>query len=160
MKPEREIHAMCHGTTGRPLLGRHSMRVMGARHGFTLLELSVAGFLLAAAMIVTLQTLGWIVQERRAVERRERARQEVANVMEHLAAQDWDLITPSAVAAVALAPDAQKALPSAELELMVETDESEAKKLSIALRWRNHAGEFESPVIVTTWLFRRERLTP
>ncbi len=68
------------------------------RRGFGLVEMTIACVLLAAAMAATLQVVGWVALERRAVERRERAVLEASNLMERIAARPWDELTTEALA--------------------------------------------------------------
>lgn len=125
--------------------------------GFTLLELSVAGVLLAAAMVVSVQILGWIALERRAADRRQWATQEVSNVMEHLATRHWDDLTPETADGVQLSRQAQEVLPGAELHADVTSAQTEpgVRRITVELKWRNRAGEFDAPVRLTTWVYRR-----
>ena len=130
---------------------------ISGRRGFTLLELAAAGVLMAAALVVCVQVLGWIALERRAADRRQWATQEVSNVMEHLTTRSWDELTAEAAQGVQLSQSASEVLPEAELHADVTISEMEpaAKRITVELRWRNRAGEFDAPVRLTTWLFRR-----
>ena len=132
------------------------------RRGFTLLELSVACVLLAVAMVVALQLLGWVALERRAAERRQWAIQEVANVMEHFTARGWENATLDQAKAIQLSKPAREVLPDAELMVAVTTPESvpATKRISVELKWRNRAGEFDAPVRLTTWLYRHGGASP
>ncbi len=60
------------------------------RSGFGLVELALTGFLLAVAMTLTLQVVGWIALNRRSTERRERAIVEASNLIERIKARPWD----------------------------------------------------------------------
>ena len=134
---------------------------MRRRGGFTVIEVAAAVLLLVVAMSLTAQLLGVIAHERRAVGRREVAAREAANLMERLSARPWERLTADAVKDVQLTEPASGALPGAELTVGV--DEADAapgvpgKRLSIRLRWRNRAGEFDAPVRLTTWVYRHER---
>jgi predicted negative regulator of RcsB-dependent stress response len=127
------------------------------RRGFTVLELSSATVLLVAALVVAVQVLGWIVLERRSAERRQWAAQEVANVMEHLAAQSWDDLSDESAQVVRLSPQVADLLPNAELHAAVTRSEAEpaAKRIAVELKWRNHTGDFDAPVRLTTWVYQR-----
>lgn len=132
------------------------------RRGYVMVELVMATLLLAAAMVLTVQILGWLASERRAADRRERAALEAANLMEHLTAQPWDAITPEAAGALELSSSAHQALPGAELKATVTRTEGDppAKRIGIALRWRNRSGQFEAPVRLTAWVHSPGRARP
>src|SRR5438445_497746 len=73
------------------MITKHATRLPRRRaRAFTMIEVALTVFLLAIAMTATVQVLGWVAAERRAVERRQWAVQEVANVMERLTAEPWD----------------------------------------------------------------------
>jgi hypothetical protein len=122
-----------------------------------MVEVTLSVLLLAVAMTTTVQILGWTATQRRAVERRQWAIQEVANLMEHLTAEPWDRVTPDLAATLTLSEEIRGKLP--EPELKVHVDESGAvpgqKRLAIELRWRNRAGTWEAPVRLTAWIARR-----
>ncbi|MDR3638652.1 MAG: hypothetical protein P4L84_32905 [Isosphaeraceae bacterium] len=128
------------------------------RRGFTVFELAIAVILLSVAMTVTVQLLGAIALERRTVGRRELAAQEVANLMEHLTARPWANLTAESLKDALLSNEARQALPGAELKVGVEAADAPGgvpgKRVSIKLRWRNRAGEFDAPVRLTTWVYR------
>jgi prepilin-type N-terminal cleavage/methylation domain-containing protein len=132
------------------------------KNGFTLLELSAASVLIVAALVVCVQVLGWIVLERRAAERRQWATQEVANVMEHLAARVWDDLNAQIAQGAQLSAQAREVLPGAELHADVTSSEMEpgAKRIAVELKWRNRAGEFDTPVRLTTWVYQRGGRSP
>ena len=127
------------------------------RRAFTMVEVTLSVFLLAVAMTTTVQILGWVATQRRAIERRQWAIQEVANLMEHLTAEPWDRVTPDSARALTLSDEIRRKLPEPELKL--DVDETEAgrgeKRLAIQLRWRNRSGTWEAPVRLTAWIARR-----
>jgi Tfp pilus assembly protein PilV len=127
------------------------------RRAFTMVEVTLSVFLLAVAMTTTVQILGWVATQRRAIERRQWAIQEVANLMEHLTAEPWDRVTPDSARALTLSDEIRRKLPEPELKL--DVDETGAgrgeKRLAIQLRWRNRSGTWEAPVRLTAWIARR-----
>ena len=135
--------------------GRKSRRPSRA---FTVLETTLSVALLAVAMTTTVQILGWVAYQRRSVERRECAIQEVANLMEHLATEPWERVTAQSTAKSSLSGEARRKLPGAELAIDVaETDPGLGeKRLSIRLRWRNRAGDWDAPVRLTAYINKRE----
>ncbi|WP_406701009.1 hypothetical protein V5E97_19675 [Singulisphaera sp. Ch08] len=129
------------------------------RRAFTMVEVAITSLLLVIAMTVTLQVLGWVATERRAVERRQCALSESANLMERLAARPWDELTADALKDVKLSESATRALPGAELSVAVadKTESGGSKLLSLRLRWRNRAGGWEAPVRLSAWTYRSGR---
>ena len=134
---------------------RRTIRI-AARRGVSLFEIVVATVLLGAVMTVSVQLLGWAAATRESAERRQWAVQEVANLMERLASRPWSELTPEAAAAESISDSARAMLRDAELKIAVTEPASEpaAKRVAIELRWRNRAGEFDSPVRLTTWICR------
>jgi type II secretory pathway pseudopilin PulG len=126
------------------------------RRGFTLVEITASVVMLAAAMTLTVQLLGALAAERRAAERRLCAVQEVANLMERVAARPWAEVTPESLRTVSLSPRALQALPGAELTATV--DDASAgpggKRISLRLRWRDRAGTWTAPVRLSAWIYR------
>jgi prepilin-type N-terminal cleavage/methylation domain-containing protein len=129
------------------------------RRGFSMIEIAVASLLLAIAMTVTVQVLGWVAAERRAVERRQCALGEAANILERLAARPWKGLTAEAVKRVALSENARRTLPDAELTVGVNDSEREAdaRRIALAIRWRNRSGGWDAPVRLVAWTYRGRR---
>jgi hypothetical protein len=138
------------------IMHRQRMRKPPPRRAFTTCEVALAVFLLAVAMTTTVQVLGWVAAERRAVERRQWAVQEVANLMERLTAEPWDQVTTESARALALSEAIRRKLPGPELTIEVDGKDTERgeKRLAVRLRWRNRAGAWEAPVRLTAWIAR------
>ena len=128
-----------------------------SRSGFTLLEVSVAGFLLVILMAITVQVLGWATAERVAIERRQWAIQEAGNIMERLTTQPWESLTAEAAAAVELSPQAREMLSESELKIEVanEPGQPSAKRLTVQVRWQRRPGQPAAPVRLTSWVYRQ-----
>lgn len=137
----------------RTSCGRAAVR----RRAFTLVEVTITALLLVVAMTVTAQLLGWVAAERRAVERRQCAIQEAANLMERLTSRPWSELTSETLARVPLSDEARQTLPGAELSVAAETSTAPvaARRLSLRLRWRNRSGGWEAPVRLTAWAYRK-----
>ena len=129
-----------------------------ARKGATLVEMVAATVLLMVVMSVSVQVLGWAAGQRRTAERRQWATQELANIMERLASEPWENLTAETVQAIHLSKQAGDVLPGGELhvELADQPGPPAAKRLQLELRWRNRAGEFDTPVRLTNWVYRRK----
>jgi hypothetical protein len=129
------------------------------RRGTLLLEVTMATLLLMVAMSLTVRVLGWVGQERRSAERRQRAVIEVANAMERISAYPYEQVSGEFVRKLLQESSADRTLPEAEWKTSV--DESNpgpgraAKRILLRLRWKNRFLEWESPVGLTTWIERR-----
>ena len=130
-------------------------RPTSRRRGFTLVELTLTVVLLTVAMTTVVQVLGWVATERRAIERRQWAIQEVANLMERLTAEPYDAVTADSARTLALSGSTAAKLPEPELTIEVAEARGEAKRLAIRLTWRNRAGLRETPVRLTAWIYPR-----
>jgi hypothetical protein len=122
-------------------------------------ELTAAVVMLVGAMAVTVQLLGWLVAERRATERHERATQEAANALERLVARPWDALTPGDVKGVELPGPARDVLPGGALRAAVaeEAGPPALKRVAVEVRWLGRSGRAEAPVRLTAWVARAGR---
>jgi hypothetical protein len=140
------------------LVGSRGAGRASRRRGSMLAEAAMSGVILAIAMALTVKVLGWVALERRAVERRQWAAQEVCNVMERITARPYDAVTPGAAGAIALSEHARRMLPGAELEVEVAEDDPAggkgSKKVSVRLRWKDRSGGWDAPARLVSWLHR------
>lgn len=129
------------------------------RRGFGLVELSIATLLLALAMAIVVQTAGWLATERRGAERRQRALQEAANLMERLTFRPWAELTPELAKAQTLSSPTKSALRDGTLDVSIGPAEGDASARVIAIRidWSNGAGGRVAPVRLVAWVHRRDR---
>jgi Tfp pilus assembly protein PilV len=127
------------------------------RSGFGLIEMAVTGVLITAAMAATLQVVGWVAVERRAVERRERAVLEASNLLERISARSWDELSTDTLASIKISDQTASFLPGSALEVKVDPiEEAPArKKISVEIHWRDRSGRTESPVRLVSWVYRR-----
>ena len=127
------------------------------RRGFGLIEMAVTGLLIAIAMAATLQVVGWVALDRRAVERRERAVLEASNIMERIAARPWEELSTEALQSIKLSESSAAFLPGSTLELKViaQEDVPVRKKITVEIRWRDRSGRDEAPVRLVAWTYRR-----
>ena len=80
----------------------------------TLFELTVALFILTTAMMAIVQLMAATASQRRSVDQRRVALQEVANQAERIALFSWDQITSEKLTTWEPSADLQKALPQAQ----------------------------------------------
>ncbi len=137
-----------------------SMGAVGSsrRRGSMLAEAAMSAVLLAIAMALTVKVLGWVAMERRAVERRQWAAQEVCNVMERITARPYEAVTSGAAGAITLSEEVRRMLPGAELKVDVAEDDPAggkgSRKVSVQLRWKARSGGWDAPVRLCSWVHR------
>jgi Tfp pilus assembly protein PilV len=129
---------------------------MRARRGTTLLELLVAGVLLVALMSACLELLLAAGAMRRAVEERQTALEEAANVMERLSARPFDELSPEAVRGAQLSAPARARLPAGavEIQLADAPDGPAAKRITVIVRWQASGGRSELTARLVAWRYR------
>ncbi len=129
------------------------------RRGYGLVELSVATLMLALAMAIVVQTAGWLAAERRGAERRQRALQEAANLMERLTSRPWAELTPELAREQSLSPATKAVLRDGTLEVSIAPTDGDASAKSIAIRigWGDRSGNRATPIRLVAWVHRRDR---
>ena len=132
------------------------------RRGFTLIEVIVAIALLAAALLAATQVLAISAKQRSAADRNFEAQLEASNVAEEIAAMDYDAITPGTAEGMKFTPEAQAAIPSAELKVtceVLETYDLPTKRIAIEVSWPDVGAERRS-VRLTTFKCSPARANP
>jgi Tfp pilus assembly protein PilV len=132
-------------------------RQRSPRRGYGMIEVAMALVVLATAMMLMVRLLAWTGLERREAGRRALAIQEVSNVMERISLERYDDVTLDGTKAIALARNADEALPGAswQVEVVEEPDpHAPAKRVSIRLRWTHASGDQDHPVALTSWVYR------
>ena len=126
------------------------------RRGFALLELAVAGGLLATLMVVCLQLLTASAAQRRIADQRQLAVLEVENVMERLAARPWSELTQTTAARQRLSPSISRRLSGEELKIEVSDSPTDpnVKRIAVSIAWPPTAARPLSPVKIVTWRYR------
>jgi Tfp pilus assembly protein PilV len=134
---------------------RRRCRPRATARGFTLVEATAAGVMLAAALVITAQLMTLSAAQTREVERRQLAGQQAANLLERLTATPWDELTAELAARQQLSADAQSRLPGVNLTVTVDAGDEQpaSKRITVEIRWRNRAGEFTAPVSLSSWVF-------
>jgi len=105
--------------------------------GFTLLEVVIAGTLLAAVLILSGRMVWSIARQREAILDRQTALSEAGNVMERLFARPWGDLSDDAVKGVHLSDDFQRALPGGKLSIHLSdlTEDPPAKRILVKVSW-------------------------
>ena len=125
------------------------------RNGSMLLEVSLAIMVLLVALVAVAQLLAVAARQSHEMRWRTVATQEVANVMEQLMALPWDETATERFSATALHPATQTLLPDARLRVEVTDvrDPRAAKRIRVALAYRNTAGLPVEPITLVAWKF-------
>jgi prepilin-type N-terminal cleavage/methylation domain-containing protein len=144
------------------------------RRGFSIIEMIIAGTILAVLMTISLQMMAVSTRQRQAAQDRLAANQEAANAMERLAALPWERLTPEGVAGVKLPEDAPpegdrpaagaasqspRALPGATLDVAIadappEADALPARRVTVAIEWLDRGGSRARTELVA-WRYKR-----
>jgi len=124
------------------------------RKGVSLIEMIVAVVLLGAVMTTAVPVFGWTIQQRRAANQRQFAIQEVANLMERVAADDWADVSKQSLEDLAPTQRMRQALSDPEWDFRVTQVDGPpvAKRVKIQVTWRDRAGNQVSPVRLIGWL--------
>ena len=127
------------------------------RRGFGLIEMAVTGVLIVVSMTVTVQVVGWIALERKAVERRERALLEAENLLERIVSRPWDELTTESMSKSRVSETTAGFLRSPTLNVNVTSvdDAPARKKVAVEIRWLDRSGRPEAPVRLAAWVYRR-----
>ena len=130
-----------------------------ARRGSLLLETAMSALMLMIAMTIIVQVVASVANSRRNWDRRMIAANEAANQIERLSSRPFEALAVGPVEGLSLSPEA-RALPGVELKADVTADDAVggpgSKRISLRLRWRNAAGDWNAPVRLTTWIHRRK----
>jgi hypothetical protein len=127
------------------------------RCGIYLLEMAVAGVLLLAVMMLCVRYFAVTATQRRALDRRQAALGEAANVMERVTARPWSDLTAEGLSKISLSPETKLALPDGELKIDLADEEAkpEAKRITVTIRWQDDQGQWTQPARLTAWRYRR-----
>jgi prepilin-type N-terminal cleavage/methylation domain-containing protein len=128
------------------------------RRGMTILELLVALFVLTTAMAALVQLLTVAASQRRLLEQRRIALQEVANQAERVALLNWNETAGDKLTSWQSSADLQGVLPEAKCTAAVsdEAGSPAARRIRLSVVWTNAAGQSVDPVTLTVWRFAPE----
>jgi len=131
--------------------------MIAARRGFSLLEIVVAGVIMAALMSVCLQLLGAMAAQRRAIDGRQTAIHQAANVMERVCGRRWSELTDENVRQMQQAEQSLPATPGVwvEIRLVQSPGEPAAKRITVLIHWEDDSGNSGRPIRLVAWRYRR-----
>ena len=125
------------------------------RKASSMIEVIVAMFILASLITAVTKVTILTAHQRRAVQRRQLAFSETANLMERAAATPWNETTTQDFSNFKIPPYLKQQLPSATLK--IEVDEVPkplpAKRITIEVFWNNAAGQQVEPVRLVSWKY-------
>jgi prepilin-type N-terminal cleavage/methylation domain-containing protein len=128
------------------------------RRGMTILELLVALFVLTTAMAALVQLLAVTAGQRRLLEQRRVALQEVANQAERVALLNWNETAGDKLISWSPSADLQAVLPLAKCTAAVsdEAGSLAGRRIQLSVAWTNAAGQAVDPITLTVWRFAPE----
>jgi hypothetical protein len=138
------------------MLAKRSPR---ARRGTLLLETAISALMLTIAMALAAQVTASVAAERRAWDRRGVAAAEVANALERISARPFDALAVGPIEGLSPSAAAAATLPGVELTAEAADDPAgdlPARRVTITVRWRNRAGDWEAPARLVTWIHQRK----
>jgi len=132
---------------------------MSSRRGMTLFELTVALFIMTTVMLAIVQLMAATAGQRRIVDQRRVALQEVANQAEHVALLPWDEVSANKLTTWEPSADLKKVLPQArcDVEVSEETPGPSGRRVRLSVTWTDSAGQEVEPASVTIWRFAGEK---
>jgi len=121
--------------------------------GFSLLEMAVAGVLMAILLSLCLKMLSATAIERQSVEKRLLAMQEAANLIERIAALPSNELTPERLALLQQTSAAPQILPGGVAQVSLESDQpdAQARQVRVEIRWGIRPEDAEAPVSLSYW---------
>lgn len=129
------------------------------RRGYHLMEIAGAIVVLGVATTLTMRLIVESTRVERANSRRMIAINEASNVVERLAAIDWDRLDAELAGKTTLDPDAATRLPHASLKTTIDPpkDDLMIKKIHVEIVWMEPTGTRARPVALTVWRARPRR---
>lgn len=159
------MHATMRNSTGGPYpadgtcclsvdwLGRKTGPIPCRRRGGFLADGVISLLVLGLILGAGLPTMAWMVRMQRTLERRQLALLTVANTLDTQTALPAAALTPGETLALPLGEGVRAELPEAELVRRVTaTDPVGARRVVVALRWRDFRGTTTQEVALTGWV--------
>ena len=120
---------------------------MRDRRGFSMIEIAVAGSVLAVLMIVVMQLIGTTTAQRQATADRRMAAREAANLMERLFASSWEDLAAEKIPNVRLSDDLRRMLSESRLNIEIAerndhaNDDPHGKRILVEISWLHRPGQ-------------------
>jgi Tfp pilus assembly protein PilV len=128
---------------------------MVRRRGLSLLELTVALFVMTAAMTAIVQLLAMAARQRRMIEARRVALAEVTNQAEQIVLRDWKEFEPGQARQWDLSANAKTSLPqaTATIEVRESQEPLSAKQIRLMIRSSDSTGQSVELADLTVWKY-------
>jgi Tfp pilus assembly protein PilV len=131
-----------------------------SRRGSMFLEVCMATLVASVAFVVSAQILVIVARQQRALEQRQGATRQAANLLERVMAQPWESLTPEQLNSLAQSSDAVRQLPGGKAQIdVIDHDQPAAREIRLRVGWVNRAGQPERPVQLVAWRYRSEGTT-
>lgn len=125
------------------------------KRGFLLYEAMMALALAMALSVGVAQVLSVVAQQRRLARQHAAAVQEAGNLMEQIAARQWEQAVPG-LSPASLSDAGRAWLPGAELKIEIADEDPGVRRIRIEITWHDPAGKPAAPVCLVGWKFRAE----
>lgn len=122
-----------------------------ARTGFTVIESCVAAAILAAALVLSVIMLTSVARQRQAAGRHARAVLAADNLLERIAAEPYESLTPERAAQIC--KESQVGENSATVDIATDASPP-GKKITVAVDWQTGGHGPPARHQVTTWRFQ------
>lgn len=112
-----------------------------------MIEIVVAGSVLAVLLIVVMQLVTSATEQHQATADRRMASQEAANLMERLFATSWEDLAAEQAPAVRLSDDLQRTLSESRLNVEITPPEDrtgsepDSRRILVEISWRHRPGQ-------------------
>lgn len=132
------------------------LRLRKCSRGATIPEIMISMILLAAALLITAQSVALIAGQRRALQRKSMAAIEAANVLEQVAALPWPEIDQEKLARLEPSVEARRLLPDVRLRVDVQPTEQDLaeKRVEVAIDWITPGGHRCQPARLTAFVYQ------
>lgn len=125
-----------------------------SRRGAVVMEVTMALLVCATVVIVIAQTVSMVARQRALAQRRHLASQEAANVMEKIAAIQWESLTQENVDSIQLSDRVEARVPDAKLTVRLSDDGStEAIKIRVSIACVSPFGSAGPAAELVAWRY-------
>jgi len=130
--------------------------MIAARRGFGLVEVIVAAAIILVLMSVCLELLTAMASQRRALDGRQTAIRQAANVIERVSARPWSELTDEHLRQMQQAEQSLLGAAGARLEIQLAQmpNEPDAKRITVLVEVEDSSGRPVRPVRLVAWRYR------